>query len=110
MGLNAMVQSMSSVATLKDLMQSIFKGNVETAQSHLNQHQEQLESLHAEVSALHHDLQEKVQIYKSLESQLPESDKDGEKTSLIRKLTIAKKEALNESEKLASHWVDNDEA
>lgn len=107
---NALVQSMSSVATLKDLMQSIFKGNVETAQSHLDQNQEQLETLHAEVSALHHEFQEKVQVFQSLEGQLPKSDKDDNKVTLIRKLTAAKKEALKESDKLADQWVESREA
>jgi len=104
-----LVQSMSSVSTLKDLMQSIFKGNVETAHAHIDQNQEQLETLHAEVSALHDELQGKVQTFQSLEKQLPKSDTD-DTVGLIRKLTKAKKEALNESEKLASRWVDDKEA
>merc|ERR1712194_545150 len=97
------------VATLKDLMQSIFKGNVETAHSHLDQNQEQLETLHAEVSALHSELQGKVLNFQNLEKQLPKSDTD-DNVKLIRKLTTAKKEALNESEKIASRWVNDNEA
>ena len=106
---DSLAQSMSSVATLKDLMQSIFKGNVETAHSHLDQNREQLETLHAEVSALHSELQGKVLNFQNLEKQLPKSDTD-DNVKLIRKLTTAKKEALNESEKIASRWVNDNEA
>jgi len=105
---NAFVENMSAVTTLNDLKESIFKGNVETAETNLKR-EEEVRSLHAEVSALQDSLKEKVEVFRELEARQAELCAPPDRRTVIKKLTQAKKEAFDESEELASIWVDDGE-
>uniref|UniRef100_A0A7S2IGW3 VPS37 C-terminal domain-containing protein n=1 Tax=Helicotheca tamesis TaxID=374047 RepID=A0A7S2IGW3_9STRA len=102
----AFVEEMPSVKTLNDLKSSIFKGNVETAESNLK-HEEELGELHAEVQSLKEGLKEKVEKFRELESKQAELTRPPDKRDVIKKLTKAKKDAFNESEDIASAWLDD---
>ena len=102
------VESMSALATLVDLKDSIFKGNVETAGANLK-HEEELGALCAEVTTLQESLQEKIATFRELEKMQNDLFSPPDKQKVIKRLTAAKKEAFDESEELASSWIDNGE-
>lgn len=101
----AYVSRMSAVTTLNDLRESIFKGNVETAETNLK-HEEELDALHAEVSALRDTLKDKITKFRELEARQTELCTPPDKREVIRQLAKAKREAYDESEELASEWID----
>mmetsp|Transcript_10469 Transcript_10469/g.15508 ORF Transcript_10469/g.15508 Transcript_10469/m.15508 type:complete len:381 (-) Transcript_10469:581-1723(-) len=99
------VAELPAVTTLNDLKSSIFKGNVETAEANLK-HQEELNELHAEVQSLRKSLGEKVEKFRELEARQAELTRPPDKRDIVKRLTKAKKDAYNESEDIASEWLD----
>jgi len=98
----------SGVATVKDLMTSIYKGNRETAESNLKK-QEELETLYAEVQSLQNDLKSQIQTFETLQNEnksVLNSTHDATR-EIVRDLTKAKKEAFDQSEEYALNWIEN---
>lgn len=102
------VDQMSTVETVKDLMGSIFDGNVETSKGNVEK-QEELEILHAECQALRNDLREKIASFQVLETKQQEICKPTDTLTAISQLKKGKKQLFDESEDLASRWT-NDES
>lgn len=104
-----LLSTMSSVTTVKDLMNSIFKGNLEAATMQLEK-EERMQIIHGEVISLQNSLQEKNESFQKLfleNKSILQPNSDNKE--IIRALTKKKKEAFEESEKFAQAWIDDQE-
>ena len=102
------IEDMPSVKTLQELKDSISERNVKTAETNL-QKQEVLIALHSQVQSLQQTLKEKMEELESLQSQQNELCKPPSTIKpLIGQWQKLKRDAFDESEELASNWMDGD--
>lgn len=103
----AYMNQMDTVDTVNDLYQSIFKGNVETAESHMSK-KEELESLHAECEVLRVEARDKLTAFQVVETKVHEICQPTDVHTAIRELRRGKKILFDKSEDLASQWINGE--
>lgn len=103
------VDSMNAVTTITDLQTSIVEGNVDSAKANLAR-QEELETLHAEVSVLKSTLNERIAHFHKLEKRQKELSTPADPRTVVKQLQVVKREAFTESERIASDWLASDDS
>ena len=92
--------------TIYSLGSTRLNENVTLATANLEE-ETKLKSLQKDVKELHQTLKTKVGAYSKLEARQNEICAPPDKTTTLRKLNKAKKEAFEESETLAEEWVED---
>ena len=106
LALIAFVNVLPTMQTFQTMATSSVEENAKIAQKHLAE-EDSYSTLHKQVTELQKTLKEKVENFRELEKQQSELCVEPDARDLVKKLSRAKKEALDDSEEYADEWVEN---
>jgi ESCRT-I complex subunit VPS37 len=98
-------QTVMSGEALFDLRDEIKEGNLEMARANLEK-EDDLKKLHASVASLRLDLKTSLEALNGLQERHKELCGPRDRRDLMRRLNQAKRQALDESEEIATEWVE----
>lgn len=90
-----------------EMERTVLTENVTTAKK-LLQSETELKELHSAVTALHEELQGKINVFQVLEKKQDMIGKPPDVSKVCRDLVKAKKEAFERSERIADTWLESD--
>lgn len=99
---------LNAIRSLNQMATAAVDENAMAAQRNL-QKKDQLIELHQTATSLHEQFQQKVQEFRQLEQTLDSLCQPVDRKKVVKEFTKAKKEALEESEQLATDWIENQE-
>ena len=105
--LQSKLEEMSIVAELEAVKESILEGNLHVATQNLDKEMD-LNRIYYQVKTMQSELRDKMNTYQSLKGQLEELTKPMDKEEVLYRLKKAKRSSLDESEDMASAWLNGE--
>jgi len=100
------LEGMPYVKTMLASRESVTEETLKIAQSNLEK-EEELKEKYDEVKDLQKSLKEKIDTFNKLQNKQERLLKPTDKRTALSKLQVAKRDAFNESEEIASDWINN---